>query len=123
MRREVTIGWTLNNRADRTYVSFSDGYREGVLQHEVTFTLDVADDVNGESIADAVFLATNAPSVAPGTLAAQILAEVAASGYTGRVEGEDYIGHYSLSVGDTVTVDGTKYACANIGWKTVGEAS
>ena len=117
MKTTVTIGWTLLNTEDptREYVSFSDGYREGAPQHEVTFEIETY-GVTGRHVAESAFIATNAPEVGPETLAGHILAKISESGYTGRVDRKGYAGHYSLSVGDTVTVDGAKYACEPFGW-------
>lgn len=145
---KVTIGWTLNSRTDRDYVSFADGYREGAPQQTITFELEwvnptfVPDDIreslsdtelvpleleaerrNHTAIAEAAFIATNHPF--PRSLqgiAAQILGFIDDADYDGTVPAdmEDrWVGHYSLSVGDTVEVDGVRYACASLGWERV----
>lgn len=132
---DVTIGWTMSDRANG-YSSF-DGYRPGARQHTETINVEwtnapeVADDdmlaaIGAtradaealriqrvvEALAEACFEATNAP-FATG-LAAQIAEKIAATGYRG-----EQAGHYSLSVGDTVTVNEVTLACARFGWERV----
>lgn len=113
----VTIGWTRSD-PDAGYSSFCDGYRPGAAQHRLTVLVDVPDEadiaVAVEAIAEAAFTATNHP--APETLtgyARQIHDGITASGYIGREA------HYSLSVGDTVTVGEVTLACAPTGWQRV----
>lgn len=113
-RVDMTIGWTKNTEQDRAegYVSFFDGYEDGRAQETVSLTLTVPDDVTGGDLAEAVFHATNCPEdPCPDTLAGQILAGIQETGYRG--EGA----HFSLSVGDTVTVDGVRYCCESLGWE------
>lgn len=114
---EVTIGWTRSDPATG-YSSFSDGYQPGASQHRLTLRVDVPTDADitaaVEAIAEAAFAATNHPY--PDTLtghAKQIYEGVQASGYTGREA------HYSLSVGDTVTIAEVTLACAPTGWQRV----
>ena len=114
---EVTIGWTISD-PESGYSSFSDGYRPGAKQHCLTVRVHVPDEVNDasvvETIADAAFTATNHPY--PHTLrgiARQIHDGVTASNYRGSEA------HYSLSVGDTVTVSEVTLACARTGWQRV----
>lgn len=114
---DVTIGWTRSDPATG-YSSFSDGYQPGASQHRLTLRVDVPADADitaaVEAIAEAAFAATNHPD--PDTLtgyAQQIYEGVHASGYTGREA------HYSLSVGDTVTVAEVTLACAPTGWQRV----
>lgn len=113
----VTIGWTRSD-PDTGYSSFTDGYRPGAAQHRLTVHVSVPDDADVaaavEAIAEAAFTATNHP--APETLtgyARQIYDGITASGYHGREA------HYSLSVGDTVTVGEVTLACAPTGWQRV----
>lgn len=116
MNIDVTIGWTMSDRANG-YSSF-DGYQPGARQHTETITVDASslDLTNPEAvvhqIAEAAFVATNAP-FATG-IAAQVAEAIAATGYHGREAG-----HYSLSVGDTVTVNEVTVACARFGWERV----
>lgn len=114
---DVTIGWTRSD-PETGYSSFSDGYRPGASQHRLTLRVTVPDDADVaaavEAIAEAAFAATNHP--APETLtgyARQIHEGIAASGYIGREA------HYSLSVGDTVSVGEVTLACAPTGWQRV----
>lgn len=114
---EVTIGWTRSDPATG-YSSFSDGYQPGADQHRLTLRVDVPTDADigaaVEAIAEAAFAATNHPD--PDALtgyAKQIYEGVQASGYTGREA------HYSLSVGDTVTIAEVTLACAPTGWQRV----
>ncbi|MFF1820417.1 hypothetical protein ACFVWG_24135 [Kribbella sp. NPDC058245] len=109
----VEIGWTLSDR-ENGYVSYMDGWRAGAAQHAVSIEVDLPPDLPPYKVADLVFLATNAPDLEGHPDAAKILAAVQATGYRG-VEG----GHFSLSVGDTVTVDGMRLACEDVRWKDV----
>lgn len=114
---EVTIGWTKSDHSIG-YSSFSDGYQPGAEQHTLTVHVEVPDDANitaaVDAIAEAAFAATNHPNPEILTgFAKQIYDGVRASGYTGRQA------HYSLSVGDTVTVGEVTLACANLGWQRV----
>ena len=111
--KRITIGWTMNNDVLRAggYVSFSDGYRIGAPQVVIPLEVQVP-DLDPLQTAEIVFDALNNP--APSGFARGILEAVQATGYKG--EGA----HFSLSVGDTVEVDGTRLACESFGWKQVG---
>jgi hypothetical protein len=126
----ITIGWTIHaahpdvpHRYDATdYLPFSDTWRPGQPQHEETITVDLPDitehpfNIGPRELAEAVFHATNAPDEPPAdSLAGRVLAAIQATGFRG--EGA----HYSLSVGDTVTINGTTLACAKRGWETITE--
>ena len=112
---KLTIGWTRSDMANG-YSSF-DGYRPGASQHVIELEISVDDRMRlrGDlAICEAAFTALNAPGLQPRDgLAYQIEQAVRATGYRG--EGA----HYSLSVGDTVTVDGRMYACDASGWSVV----
>jgi hypothetical protein len=116
---ELVIGRTLVQRAApgvRTgdYVPMCDGYREGAKQTTVTLTVAAIDGVAGERWADAVFVATNAPgSVVVSDDATMAVHDAIVHG----VNGQPVLGVPVLSVGDTVTVDGVRYACAPVGWE------
>ena len=116
MQIDVTIGWTMSDRANG-YSSF-DGYRPGARQHTETISIDWDLDLNiahaPEHIAEACFEVTNAPYVIETGIAGQITEALAATGYHG-----EQAGHYSLSVGDTVTVGEVTLACDRFGWKRV----
>lgn len=117
---EVTIGWTVHAQGDGDtldYWPFHDPWRAGQPQHEVTFTLtdpplNIYDSVNPRAVCDAVFAATNEPDAAPGddTVEGRIVEAIRQAGYVGREA------HYSLSVGDTVTVNGSRYSYLPHGW-------
>jgi hypothetical protein len=108
----VTVGWTKSDMPE--YSSFADGYRQGAEQHVEELEADGLEGLTLETIAEYVFLATNSPhdysSDHPVTA---IRAALEQTGYRG--EGA----HYSLSVGDTVTVDGRTLECGSWGWKPV----
>lgn len=115
---DVTIGWTKSDMANG-YSSFN-GYKPGAQQHTETVHVVVTEEDAAlrpeqvvEKIADAAFAATNSPGLLS-ALAAQIRKGIKATGYRG--EGA----HYSLSVGDTVTVNEVTLACEDFGWKRVG---
>lgn len=92
----VTIGWT-NSDPVTGYSSFS-GYRPGADQHTETVAFAVPYDYSDEDVCWALLEATNAPHVRDGSPAAAALAAITATGYRGAGS------HYSLSVGDTVTI-------------------
>lgn len=114
---EVRIGWTKNTDETRAegYVSFHDGYQPGREQVTLDLVLqNVSVDMTPEHIAEAAFIATNAPFVGdPFGLPAVIADMIGDAGY----HGED--AHYSLSVGDTVTVGEVMLACASLGWERI----
>lgn len=110
----ITVGLTLSDRA-ANYFPMSDGYREGAAQETVVVEVETGLLVGRsiEDVAEAVFVATNAPTevVAESRLSCAILAGLLDS--MGRAQ------HRSLSVGDTVEVDGTRAACGRVGWITL----
>jgi hypothetical protein len=126
----VIIGWTQHERLPESpgtmlhrvarqpdYTPFWDGYRAGQPQHTITFELEVPDNATPAIVAQEAFTASNAPyPLTEGTVAARILAAIQATGYRGREA------HYSLSVGDTVEVDGVKLSCEGSGWEPVVDA-
>jgi len=110
---KVTIGFTWTDRAN-DYIPTMDGYRPGAEQEEVVIELPDA-AVQGASarvIAEAVFVATNAPL------------EVVETHPLARVIW--YLlpfGRWrALSIGDTVAIEGfSKLECARLGWKALLE--
>lgn len=115
----VTIGLTQSEVDEKTeqviYSSFM-GYRAGARQEEIVLTVPATGDTV-EDVAEAVFVASNAPYEVEG-LAAEIRAAMRryllAGGEPTR----------SLSTGDTVTLtraDGStsRVACENLGWKRI----
>lgn len=118
MNVEVTIGWTQSDR-ESGYSSF-DGYRPGAKQHTETVEVEIPETVSAQEadwatlhIAEAAFEATNSPFPKTG-LAQQINEALENKSFYGQG------GHYSLSVGDTVTVGEVTLACASFGWERVG---
>lgn len=113
--RTITVGWTKHGVAAdrRNYAPFFDSYRPGQPQHELVLTVQLPVAWDAQRVAGACFLATNAPGVGPDSPEGRILAAIQATGYRGAEA------HFSLSVGDTVTVGDTKLACARFGWQEV----
>lgn len=126
---DITIGWTRSEVVDGhlVYSSFGEGYRPGASQHteDIALRFDGPDgilDLDGlldlvTGIAEAAFMATNHPEpqrLDRSSVAGQIFATLDARGFDGRASG-----HYSLSVGDTVTVGEVMLACASLGWERV----
>lgn len=137
MQIDVTIGWTISDMANG-YSSF-DGYRPGAKQHTETITVEwsnapeVADDATltalgasradaealritrtVEAIAEHVFEALNHPfATQVEGLTGQVARLIGETGYRGQGA------HYSLSTGDTVTVNEVTLACARFGWERV----
>lgn len=114
MSKTLTIGFTESNRA-ADYCPMSDGWRPEAEQYELALEAP-AGSYDLETLAEAVFTATNAPQefIAADQLATQVaelLVDAIASGARVR----------SLSVGDTVTVqaeDGSRalVSCESRGW-------
>lgn len=124
---EVTIGWTKypNEQGGavtldgRVHIPFWDGYVPGMPQHTETVTVEVDTEWRElaavvEHIAEEAYKATNSPEPTRETgLAQQIYLGVLETGYRG--EGA----HYSLSIGDTVTVGEVTLGCTREGWQRV----
>lgn len=110
---EMTIGWTISDM-ENGYSSFS-GYQQGAQQVTKTITIEAPVGSFAEQIAEAVFHGTNAPPeyLSEGSMAAQVAGCLRSLGFRG--EGA----HYSLSVGDTVTVMGVTLAVERFGFKEV----
>lgn len=102
---------------DETYVPYADGWRPGAAQHVLTLTVDLPPKLEAHQVADLVYYATNAPDLEADPYAGAIRAAIDATGYRG-----EEAGHFSLSVGDTVTVDGIGLACRSAGWGSIEEA-
>jgi hypothetical protein len=110
--RTLVIGYTKMTR-DRTYIAAFDGYRPGAAQHVLSVTVNLPPGMEPHRVADLVFIGTNAPELDPRSPAGLVLAAIQATGYRGAEA------HWSLSVGDTVTVDGIQLACEAAGWTEV----
>ena len=110
----VVIGLTQSARTG-DYFPMSDGYREGAAQQVVSVEVETGLLVGKsiEAVAEAVFEATNAPVevFARNPLACAIL--------EGLLDPMGRGQYRSLSVGDTVEVDGTRVACDRFGWKAL----
>lgn len=113
---KITIGLTRSNRTRGAddYVPSADGYRAGAGQDEIQVDVPNLTGLTREQVADAAFTVTNTPSPdllsdTPG--AHQVLTALQAVSTGGRLR--------SLSIGDTVTVDGRKLACVAAGWVDV----
>lgn len=102
----VTLGFTASDRPNN-YIPMCDGYREGAAQTTVTLELPAL-DASAEECAEAAFVATNAPLevIESDKLASVVFAALDESPVTVR----------ALSVGDTVTVCGKRFACERVGW-------
>ncbi|MGZ0147122.1 hypothetical protein ACXJJ3_08630 [Kribbella sp. WER1] len=109
----ITIGWTISNR-EAGYVAFMDGYQPFAKQYTETITVELPVNVVGHQVAELVFIATNAPAVDPGTPEEAVQEAIYATGYRG-----EQAAHFSLSVGDTVTVDDVMWACKAASWEKV----
>jgi hypothetical protein len=99
------------------YVPYVDGWRPGAEQHVLSLTVDLPPTLETHQVADLVFYATNAPDLADDPWAGAIRKAIDATGYRG-----EEAGHFSLSVGDTVTVDGIGLACKSAAWGSIEEA-
>lgn len=113
----VIVGFTHADSRD-SYVPFLDGYRPGAPQDTTAVTLptDLALQGTRGDLCEALFVATNAP-------ANVIESYTSGDSFTGQVITELVKAGVrfprSLSVGDTVTVDGVTVACVPDGWTSV----
>jgi hypothetical protein len=110
MELMVTIGWTQYG---------FDGWEPGLRQHVEDIFIDIETaqptSLLVETIVEAVFIATNHPE--PESLrgmSGAVYRAIRDTGYRG-----EQAGHYSISVGDTVTIGETTWACERFGWKIV----
>lgn len=117
----VRIGYTISDR-DRDYVPTSDGYRPAAAQRSVTVELPDRPELarlTGPELAEAVFVATNAPEdrwrSTPGAVE---VAEVL-FGPASNLPDEQRRHLRALSVGDTVTVAGRTLACEPVGFTDI----
>ena len=139
MKTQVRIGWTKHDERDaegyptfkgQRYGAFFDPYQPGQAQHtediEVDFNVGGVDlALDGQQVAVIVYDASNrlgafGPPSPTGdeSVSAKVQRAIHATGYTGREA------HFSLSIGDTVTVhpdtsDEITYACTREGWEIV----
>jgi hypothetical protein len=111
---QVTIGSTKREQPNHPNYRVFEPYEVGLAQHFVNVTFVSKFSGDPERVADQVYEAMNNPS--PTGKVAEILALVQETGFNGSQSG-----HFSLSVGDTVTVDGRVFACDRYGWKEVGQ--
>lgn len=102
MTVRIIVGLTRTDRLNN-YIPMMDGYRDGAEQDAIAITIDGL-TLTELQWAEAVFVATNAPADA-------------LSDYDGALAVRAALGlTRALSVGDTVTVDGTRYVCERLGW-------
>lgn len=108
----IVLGFTLSD-PDTGYSSFTDGHRPEARQQSITVVLEGAGTAyTAEQWAEAAFIASNHPSVAPtGPARALQLALAEQVSTLPR----------SLSVGDTVTAHGQTLTCTSTAWVTVDE--
>jgi hypothetical protein len=98
----VTVGLSESDRDDN-YFPMMDGYRPGVAQQTVSIAVEDALLLAPEAMAEAVFHASNAPTIDP----ANPLHRTLRAGLRG---------YRSVSVGDTVTIGEVRLACERTGW-------
>jgi hypothetical protein len=102
----IAYGMTVTDR-DSDYIPMMDGYRPGAEQDVVTFEVEHSlGQQTPEWWAEAVFVATNAPTT-----------ETVDARPGARLVADTIPPTRALSVGDTVTVDGIVVTCERIGWK------
>lgn len=109
---ELTIGFTKSDRSI-DYSSYDDGYRPGARQELVTLTVNARGlpEMTAAQWGDAVFEATNAPGVSD-PAARRIAEAISVAQQAGQARRMR-----SLSVGDTVTVNGTeRVSCEKRNW-------
>ena len=126
---KITIGWTKHSaetKAEFDYAPFWDPFKPGMPQHTETIEVDYNTD-NPEVVANLVFAASNqlgAFGHAPygdgePTIIEKLMMAIEDTGYRGREA------HFSLSIGDTVTVHDAgapgdiTLACTREGWEEV----
>lgn len=121
---KITIGLTRSNRTrgDDDYIPSFDGWRDGAAQDQVQVELpDSLATLTRTELADAAFVATNAPSrddMASYPGAQQVLDALTAIPTSPGTQPIPTTMR-SLSIGDTVTVDDRKLACVAVGWVDV----
>lgn len=113
----VILGFTQSDHANE-YSSFDDGYRPGAEQRAAVLVVtDAPDGLTAEQWAEAAFIASNAPGAFSGD-------DPAVTALRSALDDARHAGTRlrSLSVGDTVTVEGETVACAKAGWERVEDA-
>jgi hypothetical protein len=129
----IIIGWTKHDgpRDQMAYTPFWDGWTPGQAQHYETIEVTLPDvleypgEISERDLAEACFAATNAPVAEGrptsywrnGSVVARVWEAIQATGYRGEQA------HYSLSVGDTVIINGAIWSCERVGWRKVGQVS
>lgn len=117
----VRIGYTISDRA-RDYIPTCDGYRPGAAQHQVSFELPDRPELAGLSaaeLAEAVFVATNAPAVLARSVLGEAEVAEALYGPASNLSEQQRRHLRALSVGDTVTVAGRTLACEPVGFTDI----
>lgn len=118
---DVTIGWNTARDAEGRNLGWARGWMPGDTMHTEELTLEAPGTARPaidflEVVCEAAFDATNnpAPTESLTPFGRQIREALAARGFDGSQSG-----HYSLSVGDTVTVAEVMFECRAFGWKRV----
>jgi hypothetical protein len=99
----ITVGYTKTDRA-HDYIPCMDGFRAGADQELVKLDVMLVGVAEPLAVAEDVFIATNAPD------------EVTFTWNQGEIR-RALAGRRSVSVGDTVDVNGHTFACARLGWE------
>lgn len=110
----ILIGYT---ESDLPHYSSFDGFKPGAAQRTVPVTVDgrLIERLAPEAVAEAVFMATNAPRE---VVASSPLAQAVCDVLVGYVDADTYRVR-SLSVGDTVFVHNTALAVDRVGFITL----
>jgi hypothetical protein len=117
----VRIGYTISDR-DRDYIPTSDGYWPGAAQHHVTIELPDRPELSslsGPELAEAVFVATNAPADLRRSVPGAAEIAEALYGPASNLPEQQRRHLRALSVGDTVTVAGRTLACEPVGFTDI----
>jgi hypothetical protein len=102
---KLIIGLTITDRAS-DYIPSCDGYRAGAPQDIVTVDIPGL-ELEPQQWAEAVFVATNAPTVA------DMQPWPCAPAVYEALQGQPM---RALSIGDTVTAGGQMLSCERMGW-------
>lgn len=118
---DVVIGWNTARDPEGRHLGWARGWKPGDPMHTEELTLEAPGTTRPaldflEVICEAAFSATNDPrpteDLTP--FGRQIREALAERGFDGSQSG-----HYSLSVGDTVTIAEIMFECKAFGWNRV----
>ena len=113
MKIKIKVGYTQGDRGPggSGYSSF-DGWYSGAKQDPVIeFEVETEKPLDPKQVADMVYVADNAPY----DLGSGVAAKIREALQAGPI-------HHSLSVGDTVEVDGVPLAVADMGFESLAQA-